>query len=178
MSLRSVVRCVSLVALIAAAEPAVPAPASAASEVRPTAREGAGHAVPLFGVAVRMWTAPEDAPFAAGHRGIDVAAPAGTPVRASGPGVVSFAGNVAGNRTVTVDHPDGVRTSYSFLGTIAAHRDDVVALGDVVGTVGTGHPNEGLPPHVHLSARRGETYVDPVPLYVGTSYADLVELAA
>jgi murein DD-endopeptidase MepM/ murein hydrolase activator NlpD len=176
MWIRSVVRCVVLVAVIAAAVPAISAPASA--EIRPTAREGAGHAVPLFGTTVRMWNAPEDQPFAAGHRGIDVAAPEGTPVRASGAGVVSFTGNVAGNRTVTVDHPDGVRTSYSFLGTIVAHRNDVVALGDVVGTVGAGHPNEGLPPHVHLSARRGETYFDPVQLYVGTSCADLVELVA
>jgi murein DD-endopeptidase MepM/ murein hydrolase activator NlpD len=150
----------------------------ATADVRPTPREGAVHAVPLFGTVVRAWDAPEDRPFAAGHRGIDVAAPDDTPVRASAAGDVSFAGSVAGNRTVSIDHPDGVRTSYSFLGTIVAHRGDVVALGDVVGTVGTGHPSEGLPPHVHVSARRGETYFDPVEIYVGTSYADLVELVA
>jgi murein DD-endopeptidase MepM/ murein hydrolase activator NlpD len=151
---------------------------AATADVRPTAREGAEHAVPLFGTVIHAWDAPEDEPFAAGHRGIDVAAPAGAPVRASAAGVVSFAGNVAGNRTVSVDHPDGVRTTYSFLGTIAAHRGDAVAGGDDLGTVGIGHPNEGVPPHVHLSARRGDVYFDPVEIYVGTSYSDLVELIA
>ncbi len=151
---------------------------AATADVRPTAREGAAHAVPLFGPVVRVWDAPEDKPFAAGHRGVDVAAPLGTPVHASADGVVSFAGNVAGNRTVSVDHPDGVRTTYSFLEAIVAVQGGAVAAGDVVGTVGTGHPGLGLPPHVHLSARRGEVYFDPVTIYVGTSYTDLVELVA
>jgi murein DD-endopeptidase MepM/ murein hydrolase activator NlpD len=141
-------------------------------------REGASHAVPLFGSLVRRWDAPEDRPFAPGHRGLDVAAAVGTPVRSSAPGVVSFAGSVAGNRTVSVDHPEGVRTTYSFLGTIEAHRGDTVALGDMLGTVGAGHPEDGLPSHVHLSARRSEVYFDPVEIYVGTSYSDLVELVA
>lgn len=157
---------------------AVAMPDTSRAEVRPTAREGAEHAVPLFGSMVRAWDAPEDKPFAAGHRGIDVAAPTGTVVRTSAPGVVSFAGTVAGNRTVTVDHADGVRTSYSYLSAIVPRRGDALASGDVVGTVGTGHPDEALPPHVHLSARRGDVYVDPVEIYVGTSVADLIALVA
>lgn len=153
-------------------------PGTARAEVRPTAREGADHAVPLFGTVIAPWDAPEDRPFAAGHRGIDVAAPTGTLVRTSAPGVVSFAGTVAGNQTVTVEHADGVRTSYSYLGTIVPRRGDALASGDVVGTVGTGHPDEAFPPHVHLAARRGDVYFDPVTLYVGTSAADLIALVA
>jgi murein DD-endopeptidase MepM/ murein hydrolase activator NlpD len=157
---------------------AVVLPAGVSSaDTRPTPREGAAHAVPLYGTLVRAWDAPEDDPFASGHRGIDVAAAVGSPVRASSAGVVSFAGNVAGNLTVSVDHPD-VRTTYSFLGSIAVKKGARLELGDVVGTVGTGHPNSGLPPHVHLSARRSGEYFDPVELYVGTSYADLVALVA
>lgn len=153
------------------------APPGHAEQV-PVARTGAAHAVPLYGELVRPWQAPEDDPFAAGHRGIDIAAAPGTPVRASAAGVVTFAGSVAGNRTVTVDHGDGIRTTYSFLGAVAVTSGRSVTLGEVVGTVGTGHASAGLPPHVHLAARRADVYFDPIRLYVGDSAADLLALVA
>lgn len=56
--------------------------------------------------------APPAEPWLAGHRGIDLAAPASTPVLAAGPGKVGFAGRVAGTGVVTVDHGDGLRTTY------------------------------------------------------------------
>jgi murein DD-endopeptidase MepM/ murein hydrolase activator NlpD len=148
----------------------------AAAELRPTAREGARHAVPLFGTVVHAWDAPDDNPFAAGHRGIDVAAPSGTPVRASAPGLVTFAGTVAGNRNVSVDHEGAIRTTYSFLASIAVKKGATVEQGDVVGTVGAGHPGSGLPPHVHLSARRDGVYFDPVWIYLGSSESDLLAI--
>ena len=155
---------------------ATTAPSARAQVAAPDIRDGAAHAVPLYGTLVRPWNAPEDDPFAAGHRGVDIAADAGTPVHVSAPGTVTFAGTVAGNRTVTVDHADGVRTTYSFLGTITATNGAVLDRGDVVGTVGTGHAAAGLPPHVHLAARRSDVYFDPVVLYVGSSCADLLSL--
>lgn len=154
----------------------VAATATTHAELRPTAREGADHAVPLYGDLVRTWDAPDDNPFAPGHRGIDVAAPAGTPVRASADGVVTFAGSVAGNRSVTVDHGSELLTTYSFLDEIAVKRNDEVTLGTVVGTVGSGHPGSSLPRHVHLSARRSGVYFDPIELYLGSSYADLLSI--
>jgi murein DD-endopeptidase MepM/ murein hydrolase activator NlpD len=126
---------------------------------------------------VRVYDAPLD-PYAPGHRGVDVAAPLGSPVRASAPGTVTFAGSVAGNRSVTIDHGAGLLTTYSFLGSIAVSKGAVVRQGEIVGTVGAGHPDSGLPPHVHLSARRDGVYFDPLELYVGSSYADLVYLTA
>ncbi len=150
---------------------------SARADGRPTPREGAGHAVPLYGDLVRMWDAPEDDPFAPGHRGIDVAAARGTPVRASAPGIVTFAGSVAGNRSVTVDHGDELWTTYSFLEAIEVAADDEVDQGDVIGTVGTGHARS-REPHVHLSARRDGVYFDPIELYLGTDVSGLVALTA
>ncbi len=162
-------------ALLMAVLAVFPSPATA--EDRPRPRPGASHAVPLYGEIVRGYDAPDD-PYAPGHRGVDVAAPAGSPVRSSAVGRVSFAGVVSGNRSVTVDHGGGIRTTYSFLATIAVKANDEVEQGEVVGTLGAGHPNQGLPPHVHLSARRGELYFDPLELYVGDSVADLVSLTA
>ncbi len=160
-------------ALVLAVLAVFPTPATA--DERPQPRPGATHAVPLYGEIARGYDAPDD-PYAPGHRGVDVVAPQGYPVYASAAGRVSFAGSVAGNRSVTVEHPDGFRTSYSFLATIAVKANDVLEQGHVVGTVGAGHANSGLPPHVHLSARRGELYFDPLELYVGESMADLISL--
>lgn len=97
-------------------------------------------------------------PYAAGNRGLDYATPPGAPVRASGPGEVTFAGPVGQGRHVVVLHPDGLRTSYSFLATVAVRRGQVVAQGDVVGTSGVA---------VHFGVRAGERYVDPALLLAG-----------
>jgi murein DD-endopeptidase MepM/ murein hydrolase activator NlpD len=152
------------------------APPTAAQDL-PQRRSGAEHAVPLYGELVRVFDAPED-PFAPGHRGVDVAAPTGTPVRASAAGVVSFAGSVAGNLTVTVDHGGGLLTTYSFLGNATVTRGTPVEGGEIVGSVGRGHTGSSLPSHVHLSARRDGLYFDPLELYVGDGYSDLLSLVA
>jgi murein DD-endopeptidase MepM/ murein hydrolase activator NlpD len=149
----------------------------ARAEQEPQPRSGATHAVPLFGEVVRVYDAPDD-PYAPGHRGIDVAAPASSPVRASAPGTVSFAGNVAGNVSVTIDHDASLQTTYSYLAEIAVKKGQKVSRGTVVGTVGAGHAGSGLPSHVHLSARRDEAYFDPLELYVGSRYDDLLRLVA
>ena len=91
-------------------------------------------------------------------------------------GTVSFAGSVAGNRSITVDHGDDLLTSYSFLETLEVKKGDEVDLGTVVGTVGRGHSGGDAPTHVHLSARRDGVYFDPLSLYVGSRYDDLIAL--
>ncbi len=149
----------------------------AVAEDAPSPRPGADHAVALYGELVRVFDAPDD-PFAPGHRGVDVAAPTGSLVRASAAGVVSFAGSVAGNLTVTIDHGAGLLTTYSFLAQARVAKGAPVRRGDVVGTVGRGHTGSGFPPHVHLSARRDGFYFDPLELYVGEGYADLLSIVA
>lgn len=146
-----------------------------ADDPAPRLRPGAHHAVPLYGELLRIYDAPDD-PYAPGHRGVDTGADRGTAVRASADGTVRFAGSVAGNRTVSVDHADGLVTSYSYLGSISVTEGQSVSRGQTIGTVGDGHPAQELPPHVHLSARRDGVYLDPLELYVGTSHADLLSL--
>lgn len=108
--------------------------------------------------------APLD-PYAPGHRGVDLAVPAGrTVVGAAGAGRVVFAGVVAGARWVTLLHADGLRTSYGELSAIAVATGDEVAASDPVGHVGGAH---GTPGQVHWSARRDATYLDPMTLLDG-----------
>ena len=84
----------------------------------------------------------------AGHWGVDFGADPGTPVRAAGAGVVSFDGTVAGNRTVTIDHGGGLKTSYSYLETASAGPGRVMA-GSVIARSGRAHGSEAL----HFSVR-------------------------
>jgi murein DD-endopeptidase MepM/ murein hydrolase activator NlpD len=95
-----------------------------------------------------------------GHWGIDIAVPAGTSVGSAGPGRVTFTGVVAGMKTVTVDHGGGLRSSVSYLSTIAVGVGTTVSGGQILGTSGWAHGYQRL----HFSVRVGDTYVDPMTL--------------
>lgn len=99
---------------------------------------------------------PPPQPWLAGNRGIEYATPPGTQVRAIGPGVVTFAGLVAGERDVTVRHPDGLRSSYVDLATARVRLGDTVSAGQVIGL---------STDRLHLGVRRGATYIDPASLW-------------
>lgn len=96
--------------------------------------------------------------YGPGNRGLEYGTDPGAEVHASAPGVVTFAGVVAGSRHVTVLHADGIRTSYSFLDSIAVVVGQRVQRGAVVGTT-TGH--------LHFGARSGDSYLDPASLFGG-----------
>ena len=113
----------------------------------------AGLAWPVSGVVVREFLPTGRY---SGHWGIDITAPAGTPVRAAGDGYVSFSGVVVGNRTVTVDH-GGLRTSYSYLSERTVEKGERVRLGDAVGVIGIHDEKDAL----HFSVRIGDRYIDP-----------------
>src|SRR3989442_14738834 len=104
------------IALVAAALiVSATAPPARAASPQPAPRPGTEFAAPLYGALVRPYDAPDD-PYAPGHRGVDGAAPLGSPGRASADGGVSFSASVAGNLTVTIDHASRGKTSYSYLG--------------------------------------------------------------
>jgi murein DD-endopeptidase MepM/ murein hydrolase activator NlpD len=77
--------------------------------------------------------------YGPGHRGVDLATVAGTPVLAADAGTVAFAGTVAGYGVVSVDHPGGLRTTYEPVSPTVAIGDRV-ARGERIGTVQSGHP--------------------------------------
>jgi murein DD-endopeptidase MepM/ murein hydrolase activator NlpD len=121
-----------------------------------------GYLRPVRGPIVRRFE-PPPTPFAAGHRGIDMAVPAGTPVLASNDGVVAFAGRVGFELFVSIDHADGIRTTYSFLSAVWVSRGEIVARGRPIAASGPGHAGS-TEPHLHFGARIGEAYIDPEPL--------------
>jgi murein DD-endopeptidase MepM/ murein hydrolase activator NlpD len=118
---------------------------------------------PVDGPVVRRFEPPAG-PYGPGHRGVDFAVAPGTPVRAVGAGVVSFAGRVAGPFHVVVAHPGGLRTSYAFLRSVVVARGDPVQPGAILGFsggTGSGHA-AGV---VHLGLREGGEYRDPLRLF-------------
>ncbi len=94
----------------------------------------------------------------AGHWGVDIAAQPGSEVRAPDSGVVTFAGRVAGMRSVTIRMGDGLRVSLSYLSSIEVSAGERVRAGTVVGRSGLAHGE----PALHVSTRIGGTYVDPI----------------
>ena len=123
---------------------------------------------PVDGPVLRPFVLGDD-PYAAGqHRGIDVGATAGAPVRAPAAGAVTFAGTVpGGGRTVTIETPGGYSVTLVHLGSIGVARGAAVAEGSPVGTVGPSGEPEFAGPYVHLGVRRTADehgYVDPLAL--------------
>lgn len=131
---------------------------------------------PVLGPLLRRFEPPGTA-YGPGHRGIDIGAPPRMPVRAAASGTVAFAGRVAGSLFLSIDHPDGVRTTYSWLSGLLAQRGDRVAGGTVVARSGPGHPGSAGAPHLHLGARIEGTYIDPLLLLGDPWAAGIVHLA-
>ncbi|WP_239091795.1 M23 family metallopeptidase [Streptomyces sp. SID14478] len=117
---------------------------------------------------VRPW-APPSTPYGPGHRGVDLSAPIGAPVRAVTAGRVSFAGEVAGRGVVSVEVADTgdppLRTTYEPV-TATVEEGAEVAPGDVVGVLQlpTGHCPRASPSCLHWGLLRGTTYLDPLSL--------------
>jgi murein DD-endopeptidase MepM/ murein hydrolase activator NlpD len=88
---------------------------------------------------------------------------------------VAFAGWVAGSLFVSIDHPDGVRTTYSWLSAVSVSARDQVRAGQTIGATGSGHPGL-MPPHLHFGARVGDVYVDPLLLLGRGSLVGLIHL--
>lgn len=102
--------------------------------------------------------------YGAGHRGVDLAVPAApTPVRAVEAGTVRFSGTVAGRGVVSVVHADGLISTYEPVEGVLEAGVPVQA-GTVIGTVEDRPELAHCPAAtcLHLGARRGEDYLDPM----------------
>jgi murein DD-endopeptidase MepM/ murein hydrolase activator NlpD len=101
------------------------------------------------------------------HRGLDLAAPEGTPFQAARSGVVRFSGQFGeyGNLAV-VEHDDGSQAYYGHCRSIKVRTGQKVSQGQTLGQVGMTGVATG--PHLHFEVRdaAGEA-VDPLPLVAG-----------
>jgi murein DD-endopeptidase MepM/ murein hydrolase activator NlpD len=102
-------------------------------------------------------------PYAAGHRGVDLAGPPGQPVLAAGAGVVAFAGLVAGRPVVSIEHAGGLRTTYEPVQP-GVGAGQVVARGAPLGVLVAGHAGCPVEACLHWGLRRGAVYLDPLSL--------------
>jgi murein DD-endopeptidase MepM/ murein hydrolase activator NlpD len=125
---------------------------------------GAEYAWPLLPppAVLTPFAAPDD-PFGPGHRGVDLAGAVGQPVLAARGGTVVFAGPVAGLGVVSVQHDDGLRTTYEPVAPVV-RVGATVAAGDVLGTLTAGHRGCRTT-CLHWGVRRDRLdYVDPLVL--------------
>jgi murein DD-endopeptidase MepM/ murein hydrolase activator NlpD len=100
------------------------------------------------------------------HKGVDYAAPTGTPIKASGDGKVQFAGQQHGyGNVIILDHGAGITTLYGHMSRFGTFRAGArVKQGDIIGYVGMTGLATG--PHLHYEYRINGVYKDPrsVPL--------------
>jgi murein DD-endopeptidase MepM/ murein hydrolase activator NlpD len=96
------------------------------------------------------------------HKGMDYAAPPGTPIWAAGDGRIEFAGRKGGyGNTVVVDHGKGITTLYAHMSRFgkSARGGRKVRQGDIIGYVGSTGASTG--PHLHYEYRVRGTHKNP-----------------
>ena len=97
------------------------------------------------------------------HKGVDMAAPTGTRIKASGDAVVDFVGQKGGyGNVIVLKHPNGVSTVYGHLSRFMSglHRGKKIAQGEVIGYVCMSGLATG--PHLHYEFLLNGQHRDPM----------------
>ncbi|HWS60257.1 MAG TPA: M23 family metallopeptidase [Flavobacterium sp.] len=106
------------------------------------------------------------------HEGMDFSAKKGTPIYATGDGVISKADNTAsgfGNHIV-IQHGFGYKTLYAHLSKYKVKKGQRVKRGDIIGYVGSTGRSEA--PHLHYEVHQGDEVVNPLNFYYGNISAE------
>ncbi len=129
---------------------AAPSPLPTLAETLATGRVTSG-----YGVRADPFTGTQSP-----HSGLDVGAPEGSPIRASGRGVVRSAGPRGGyGNAVEIDHGDGLVTLYGHASELLVSVGQTVEPGQEIAKVGSTGRSTG--PHLHFEVRQGGRPVDP-----------------
>lgn len=122
---------------------------------------------------LRGFDAPEK-PWSPGHRGVDLAS--NDPVVAPADGIISFAGTVADRAVLTIEHANGMHSSFEPVDTELSIGDSV-HTGEVIGEIQEGidhcdqscvHWGVRIPDSWHIGSTLRDRYIDPL-LLVGWS---------
>lgn len=134
--------------------------ASSATEAPPTSDGADGFRWPARGRIISGFGKQADG---ANNDGINLAVPAGTPVKAAEKGTVIYAGNELqgyGN-LILIQHKDGWVSAYAHNEALLVKRGETVQRGQVIAKAGaTGSVSQ---PQLHFELRKGSQPVDPLP---------------
>jgi len=108
------------------------------------------------------------------HTGVDISAPAGTPVHVTADGIVSFAGWSNGyGQLIVVDHGNGMETYYAHLSRYSVVEGEEVRRGQQIGLVGS--TGRATAPHLHYEVRQGGTPLNPYHYLANAGVVELVK---
>jgi murein DD-endopeptidase MepM/ murein hydrolase activator NlpD len=138
------------------AAPAAPtATPGTAQTIRATLADPAAHVTSPFGLRVDPLNGALKQ-----HRGIDIAAKAGSPILAAGDGIVVAAGARGGyGQAVEIQHGSGVTTLYGHASQVLVHPGEHVTQGQPIATVG--ETGRATGPHLHFEVREGGHALNP-----------------
>ena len=99
------------------------------------------------------------------HKGVDYAAPAGTPIYASAAGQVIYSGYNSGGygKLIIIDHGNGYQTYYAHCSSLYVNVGTNVSQGQHIAAVGSTGDSTGN--HIHFEIRKNGTPINPVSMY-------------
>lgn len=135
-----------------AAQAAQDRPASPDLGQQRTAASAAQFAMPVAGNIIRGYEPPK-------NEGIDIAAAAGTPVKAAAAGTVAaITQDTAQTPIIVIRHEGGLLTVYAGVAGTTVKKGDRVTKGQTIANVRSGNPS-----FLHFEVRRGAASTDPMP---------------
>lgn len=94
------------------------------------------------------------------HKGMDIAAPNGTPIKAAADGTVTYSGWMSGyGNLIIISHGNGIQTYYGHCSKLEAGVGKKVSAGDVIAKVGSTGNSTGN--HLHFEIRKNGSQINP-----------------
>lgn len=95
------------------------------------------------------------------HKGLDIAAKTGTPIKAVSTGKIIHSGTMGGyGNLIIIDHGNGVKTYYGHCSKLYAKKGETVKTGEIIATVGSTGNSTGS--HLHLEVRLNNQILNPL----------------
>lgn len=94
------------------------------------------------------------------HKGLDIAAKTGTPIKAAADGTIKYSGTMGGyGNLIIIDHGNGITTYYGHCSKLYKRKGTKVTAGDLIAAVGNTGNSTGS--HLHFEIRKNGVYVNP-----------------